>query len=68
MKARIIAMLIVLTGVCSCSYKPHKSKKADAGEPMFKTDSIEPVRLMYGVPYRAFEIRPAVAPGDSVKK
>lgn len=67
MKTKVIAMLLALTGVCSCSYRPHKSKKVDADEPMLKTDSIEPIRLMYGVPYRTFEIRPAAPPADSVK-
>lgn len=68
MKTRVIALLLALLGVCGCSDKPHKSRKEKNAVPVLKSDSIEPIRLMYGVPYRTFEVRPADVPSDSVKR
>ena len=68
MKARVIVFALSLLGVVGCADKPHRSRKAKAEEPVLKTDSIQPIRLMYGVPYRTFEIREADSLSVETKK
>lgn len=68
MKAKAIVFALSLLGVVGCSDKPHRSRKIKTEEPFLKTDSIRPVRLMYGVPYRTFEIREADSLSVETKK
>lgn len=68
MKARVIVFALSLLGVVGCADKPHKSRKAKAEEPFLKTDSIQPIRLMYGVPYRTFEVREVDSLSTETKK
>lgn len=68
MKARVIVFALSLLGVVGCADKPHRSRKAKAEEPVLKTDSIQPIRLMYGVPYRTFEVREVDSLSTETKK
>lgn len=68
MKARAIVFALSLLGVVGCSDKPHRSRKIKTEEPFLKTDSIQPVRLMYGVPYRTFEVRETDSLSVEMKK
>ncbi len=68
MKARVIVFALSLLGVVGCADKPHRSRKAKAEEPVLKTDSIQPIRLMYGVPYRTFEVREVDSLSAETKK
>lgn len=68
MKTKAIIFALSLLGVVGCADKPHKSRKDKAEEPLLKTDSIRPVRLMYGVPYRTFEVREVDSLSAETKK
>ena len=68
MKARVIVFALSLLGVVGCADKPHRSRKAKAEEPVLKTDSIQPIRLMSGVPYRTFEVREVDSLSAETKK
>ncbi len=67
MKTRILALLLALIGVSGCAKKPCRSK-ALRGEGSVRTDVIEPVRLMYGVPYRTYDVQKVAPQHDSVRK
>lgn len=66
MKSKIIVLLLTLLGFGSCCNKPHKrARKQDAEEPAVVRDSVIPaIRLMYGVPYRTYQI-PGPLPPDT---
>lgn len=66
MKNKIIILLLTMLGLGGCCNKPHKSRTPKDGPIHTEQDSvISPIRLMYGVPYKTFEIRGELAPSDS---
>ncbi len=66
MRARLLVLLLALLGVSGCARKPGRSKALRTDG--VRTDVIEPVRLMYGVPYRTYDVQKVVPQQDSVRK